>query len=141
MTTGERQLLQDFYRDKVTQIRIGASIDSAGIRNILAQIDELYNQAYFDALEAYAEAEKIDAEYTAAAHQFIFDGKTQGMTDEKARAHSKIELHSQGYVDKKLEASQHKEFMEAIIQLLKEKKEMVGLNYGLLKIESSMTTA
>jgi hypothetical protein len=127
-----------FYQDKVKDIRIAATMSAQDIRDVIAGIDAVMNEAFFDLSETQSDYEAQNATLQTKMSEYFLSGKDQGMSDEKAKNYSRVKANEEGYFDLKLAAERKVTFMENVVKLLSEKKFILNTSYGTIKLESDM---
>lgn len=136
-----------FYQDVITSIKILPTMEGQDIRNVVAALDEVLNEAFFDLSEAQADYEAANASLQTKLAEYFLEGKDTpdagsrsggGMSDEKAKSYSRLKAAQSGEIALKLEAERRLTFMENVIDLLKEKRSLLLISYGTVKIESDL---
>lgn len=135
------------YEGAIKQIRILPMMDGQNVRTIVAMIDEVLNSAFFDLSKAQDEYEIANAQLQTLTSEAFLQGKDTpdagsrgggGMSDEKAKAYSRKVASDNGAVQAKLAAQRKLSFMENVVKLLQEKRALLIISYGTIKIESSL---
>lgn len=121
-------------------------MDGQEIREVIASMDEVLNEAFFDLSEIQSEFEELNSLLQTRTSELFLEGKDTpdlssrggGMSDEKAKAYSRAKVAEKGIVDMKLGAERKLTFMKNVIDLLKEKRSLLTVSYGTVKIESQL---
>lgn len=121
-------------------------MDGQEIREVVASMDEVLNEAFFDLSEIQSEFEELNSLLQTRTSELFLEGKDTpdpnsrggGMSDEKAKAYSRAKVAEEGIVDMKLGAERKLTFMKNVIDLLKEKRSLLTVSYGTVKIESQL---
>jgi hypothetical protein len=123
-------------------------MDGQEIREVVASMDEVLNEAFFDLSEVQADYEELNSILQTRTAELFLQGKDTpdpgargggGMSDEKAKAFSRAQAAEEGLVAMKLEAERKLTFMENVINLMKEKRALLTVSYGTVKIESQLS--
>lgn len=123
-------------------------MDGQEIREVVASMDEVLNEAFFDLSEIQSEFEELNSLLQTRTSELFLEGKNTpdpssrgggGMSDEKAKAYSRAKVAEEGIVDMKLGAERKLTFMKNVIDLLKEKRSLLTVSYGTVKIESQLS--
>jgi hypothetical protein len=134
------------YETRIKDIRILPIMEGQDIRQVVAAMDEVLNEAFFDLSEVQSNYEETNAILQTRIAELFLEGKDApeggarggGMSDEKAKAYSRAKVSEEGIVAMKLEAERTLTFMENVISLLKEKRALLTVSYGTVKIESTL---
>jgi hypothetical protein len=139
--------ITEYYETAVGKIRILPMLDGQNVRQIVALLDEVLNSAFFDLSKAQDEYEIANARLQTLTSEAFLQGKDTpdaasrgggGMSDEKAKAYSRKVAAESGAVDAKITAQRQLNFMENVVKLLQEKRALLVISYGTIKIESSL---
>jgi hypothetical protein len=136
----------EYYQGHIKEVRILPTMEGQDIRNVVAALDEVINEAFFDLSEVQADYEAANAELQTKLAEYFLEGKDTpdsgsrggGMSDEKAKSYSRVKAAEGGEVALKLEAERRLTFMENVVSLLKEKRSLLVISYGTVKFESDL---
>jgi hypothetical protein len=126
------------YEDLVKGIAIEADITPQIIKGLISQIDEVLNEVYFDysrAKSAYEAASNREKTFTK---DYFVRFKDEGASDKLADAKATKKAEDERIYYHLNETRRRYNFMQAVIDLLETKREMLITDGGVLKLEASL---
>ncbi len=126
------------YEERVKSIRIMPTADQQDIRNLVSSIDAVLTKAMFDLTRATNAYELLAAQCTTTISELALQGKSNGMSDERAKNYARVEASKIKIIDRKLEAQRRMVFMQNVVDLLKAKHDLLLIDYGILKTEAGL---
>lgn len=149
------QAKEDWYTDQVNRIRIGDMPTPAEIQQIAAQIDALLSMARIDYAYISQNYDRYSMQLKIEERRLFVDLKLQPPTqyaglkltvDEMKGVVASTILnnnwpnHKRSLYKLVEEASSRNIFMEAVIKVLQDKKDLLITHSGMLKIENSLNS-
>lgn len=138
MTRDEWNQRESYYQNKVSRIRIIAEISEQMFKDAIAQIDEVLSEAQFDYSRAKSAYQQMETSEKVTVKEYFVMYKEEGNSDKLSEALSIKKVNSENVYARTNEARRRYNFMQAVIDLLRDKREMLITDSAILKIESSL---
>lgn len=151
MTPQEWAAKEKSYEERIKEIVISPSISEQDIKEIIAKLDAIFSDAYFDYTRAKTAYERIQRKNKTLAKSLFLTAKGGGVedlgprpSDETAKAWAEAKLAEMGGDDEpnplwlEEQTTARFNFMSAVIDLLNTKRQMVITDQAVLKLEASL---
>lgn len=129
------------YEQAVREIRIPADIDEGRVKNLVAMIDDVYTSAAFDYAHhkaLYENQKDMERATTKALQSSLRREITPRPSDRLAESMAYEEAINMGIYDRLSEYREKFLFMQAVIDSLDAKRNMLITDSSALKIEASL---
>lgn len=143
----EWQQIEQWYLENIEKISLPEHLNPAEIVQVSVQLDQLYTRARFDYAEAKRHYHYVERLYKLAQKQAYLDVKESGTNEKEREALIMRFLSSHIFPELGVdiftalnEAEQRYYFMEAVIDILKEKQSRLITILGSNKLEVALTS-
>jgi hypothetical protein len=138
VTREEWNRRESYYQDKISRIRIVSEINEQMFKDVIAQIDETLSEAQFDYSRAKSAYQQMETVEKVTIKEYFVSFKEEGNSDKLSEALAVRKANSENVYSRTNEARRRYNFMQAVIDLLRDKREMLITDAAILKIETSL---
>lgn len=128
-----------YYERKVKEIIIPMDIDVSSLKRLISEIDALLTEAVFDYTRAKNAKEQLTRQAKTYQKQyFLYYKREQKMSDKACDAAATSSANKEGILEQEAIAIERYNFMETVVGILRDKREMLITENGVLKLEAGL---
>lgn len=138
MTPEEWNKREATYVAAIGKINISNEISTAEIKSLVSQLDRCFSDAYLDFARAKSAYESASMQEKLVTKEFFVAAKETKASDKMAEAFAAKSAEDRGTYKTLDESRRRYNFMQAVINILSSKKDMLITDSGVLKLEASL---